>query len=124
MKLSDDFNDENPALELVVTSFNLNANLNQPLLQKCRELNDYSMIVGKVKQGLAAGLERRDAIRNAVNWCINNDVMSEYLSAKRNEVFTMLDWQWNIDEAKVAWQDEAREEGKVEGKIEGERQRT
>ena len=24
----------------------------------------------------------------------------------------MLDWQWNIDDAKAAWQDEAREEGR------------
>lgn len=34
---------------LVVTSFNIKADLNQPLLQKCRELNDYSTLVGKVK---------------------------------------------------------------------------
>ena len=119
MKLSDAFNDANPALELVVTSFNINAGLNQPLLQKCRELNDYSTLIGKVKQGLAAGLSRRAAIINAVNWCIENGVMTEYLSAKRNEVFTMLDWQWNLDDAKAAWQDEARAEGIVEGREEG-----
>ena len=23
----------------------------------------------------------------------------------------MLDWQWNLDDAKAAWQDETREEG-------------
>lgn len=28
----------------------------------------------------------------------------------------MLDWQWNIDDAKTAWQDEAREQGLAEGK--------
>lgn len=117
MRLSDAFNDENPSLELVVMSFNINAGLNQPLLQKCRELNDYSTLIGKVKQGLAAGLPRRASIINAVNWCIDNGVMSDYLSTKRNEVFTMLDWQWNLDDAKAAWQDEAREEGIVKGEM-------
>ena len=112
MRLSDAFNDENPSLELVVTSFNINAGLNQPLLQKCPELNDYSTLIGKVKQGLAAGLARRAAIIDAVNWCIESGIMTDYLSAKRNEVFTMLDWQWNIDDAKVAWKEEGREEGK------------
>ena len=116
MRLSDAFNDENPALELAITSFNINAGLNQPLLQKCRELNDYSTLIGKVKQGLAAGLSRRAAIIAAVNWCIKNGVMTDYLSAKRKEVFTMLDWQWNIDDAKIAWKEEGREEGREEGK--------
>ena len=112
MRLSEAFNDKSPALELVVTSFNINAGLNQPLLQKCRELDDYSTLIGKVKQGLAAGLARRAAIINAVNWCISNGVMSDYLSAKRNEVFTMLDWQWNLDDAKAAWKEEGIEQGK------------
>ena len=111
LRLSDAFNDENPALELVVTSFNINARLNQPLLQKCRELSDYSTLIAKVREGCANGLSRRDAIIQAVNWCIDNGVMSDYLYIKRNEVFTMLDWQWNLDDAKAAWKEEGREEG-------------
>ena len=27
----------------------------------------------------------------------------------------MLDWQWNLDDAKAAWKEEAREEGWAEG---------
>ena len=119
LRLSDAFNDENPALELVVTSFNINSALNPPLLLKCRELSDYSTLIAKVREGCADGLSRRLAIIHAVNWCIDNGIMPDYLSIKRNEVFTMLDWQWNIDDAKTAWQDEAREEG-IE---QGERQR-
>lgn len=111
MKLSDAFNGDSSSLELVVNLYNINRELNQPLLKKCTYLNEYSILVGKVKEGRTAGLNRRIAIRNAVNWCISNGVMKEYLLSKKEEVFTMLDWQWDINEAKTVWQEEARAEG-------------
>ena len=37
--------------------------------------------------------------------------MKDYLTEKRNEVFTMLDFQWDLDEAKIAWQNKGRAEG-------------
>lgn len=119
MRLSDAFSGDGTMLELVVKSFNINYGLNQPLLEKCHHLKEYSTLIGKIKQGYISGLSRRKAIIEAVNWCIENGIMAGYLSSKRNEVFTMLDWQWNLDDAKTAWQEEAREAG-IE---QGERQR-
>ena len=115
MRLSDAFRGSNSALELVVTSFNINAGINQPLLQKCGYLNDYSTLIDKVRKSCAEGLTRREAIIQAINWCIAHDVMKKYLVIRKNEVFTMLDLQWNLDDAKAAWQDEAREHGRAEG---------
>lgn len=83
MKLSDAFNGDSSSLELVVNLYNINRELNQPLLKKCTYLNEYSILVGKVKEGRTAGLNRRIAIRNAVNWCISNGVMKEYLLSKK-----------------------------------------
>jgi hypothetical protein len=114
MKLSDAFGGDNSSLELIVNSYNINFGLNQPLLKKCHYLNEYSTLVGKVKEGRTAGLNRRIAIREAINWCIVNNVMKEYLSSKKEEVFTMLDWQWDINEAKTVWQEEARIEGETQ----------
>lgn len=33
--------------------------------------------------------------------------MKNYLSEKKDEVFTILDFQWDLDEAKIAWQNKA-----------------
>lgn len=114
MKLSDAFSGDSSFLELIVYSFNINYGFGHPLLKQCNYLNDYSTLVGKVKEGCADGFERRIAIRAAVNWCIENNVMKDYLSAKKEEVFTMLDWQWDINEAKTVWQEEARAEGALQ----------
>ena len=115
IRLSDAFYSSRHRLELIVTSFNINFGLEQPLLKKCSYLNDYSVLVGKVKQGLKNKLSRRQAIIQAIDWCINNDIMKDYLTEKRNEVFSMLDFQWDLDEAKVAWQKQGEIKGRAEG---------
>ena len=109
IKFSDSFRGNAGKLELIVTLYNINYELNQPLLEKCSYLNDYSKLVGKVKRGLKSGLTRRQAIISAIEWCIKNNVMSDYLPKKKDEVFGMLDWQWNMDEAQAAWENKARE---------------
>lgn len=111
IRLSDSFHIGTGKLELVVTSYNINYGLNQQLLKNCSYLNNYSTLVGKVKQGLRAKLSRRDAIIQAINWCIANNIMAEYLTIKRDEVFSMLDLQWDFDEAKHAWFQQGEKSG-------------
>lgn len=118
IKLSDSFRSYRGRMELVVTSYNINYGLNQPLLQSCSYLNNYSTLVGKVKQGLRAKLSRREAIIQAINWCIENDVMSDYLMVKRDEVFSMLDLQWDFNEAKHAWFKQGEKKGRENKLIE------
>ena len=110
MRLSEAFGGDSSSLELIVTSFNINYGLNQPLLDKCRYLKDYATLVGKVKQGIANGFSLRDAIIQAVNFCINNDVMKQFLLDNEKDVFNMLALQWNIDDAKKAWFQDGKDE--------------
>ena len=114
MRLSDAFNGDSSSLELIVNSFNINYGLNQPLLDKCHYLKDYSTLVGKIKQGISNGLSLHDSIIQAVNFCINNDVMKQFLLDNEREVFNMLALQWNIDDAKKAWFQDGIDEGKIQ----------
>ena len=115
IRLSDSFFHSRNRLELVVTSFNINFGLPQPLLKKCSYLNEYSTLVGRVKLGIKNKLSRRQAIIQAIDWCIAHNIMKDYLTEKRNEVFTMLDFQWDLDEAKIAWQKQGENKGRAEG---------
>ena len=110
LRLSDLLKGTSHRLELIVKMYNINDGIGQPLLQKCDYLRDYSKLVGKVKQELSEGLTRRQAIISAINWCIENGFMQNYLLQKKDEVFGMLDWQWNMDEAQAAWENKVREE--------------
>lgn len=109
--LSDAFDGDNCALELVVTSLNINYGLNQPLLEKCRYLHDYSTLVGKVKEELRLGLTRKEAISRAVKFCLDNGIMGNYLVENSMEVFNMLALQWEQDKAIRASYEDGRDDG-------------
>ena len=110
MRLSDAFGGDSDSLELVVTAFNINYGLPQPLLKNCSYLNDYSTLVGKVKEGIRLELSRRDAIRRAVHFCLDNGIMGNYLIEHAEEVFNMLALEWNMDDALQARFEEGRDE--------------
>ena len=115
MRLSDAFGGDSSSLELVVTAFNINYGLSQPLLENCHYLFDYSTLVGKVKEGIRLGLSRRDAISRAVKFCLDNGIMGNYLVEHSEEVFNMLALEWNLDDALAARFEEGRNEGRDEG---------
>ena len=99
MRLSDAFGGDNTSLELNVVAYNINHGQEQPLLKKCVYLNDYSILVGKVKEGIAKGLVQREAISQAVKFCLANGIMKGYLENHSEEVFNMLELQWDKDVA-------------------------
>ena len=114
MRLSDAFDGNSDSLELIVTSFNINHDLPQPLLKHCHYLSDYSTLVGKVKEGIRLGFTRREAISRAVKFCLEHGIMGNYLTEHAEEVFNMLALEWNMDEALQARFNEGYAEGRDE----------
>lgn len=110
MRLSKAFGGDCSTLELVVTVLNINYGLEQPLLAKCQYLREYSTLVGKVKEGIRAGLTRKAAISHAVKFCLDNGLMKEYLEKKSQEVFNMLALQWEQDKAIRASYEDGRDD--------------
>jgi SOS response regulatory protein OraA/RecX len=52
-----------------------------------------------------------EAMKKAIEYCIGHNILSGFLKKHGSEVFNMLLTEWNIDDAKEIWQEEAREEG-------------
>ena len=111
LKLSDSLGGDSYSLELIVHSININLNLHADLLDRCDFLNQYSTLIFYVKLALKQKMSRRNAIIYAIERCIQENVMKDYLTQKQEEVFSMLDLQWNFDDAKIAWHDEGFREG-------------
>ena len=120
--LSSAFAENQHNLELVVTVRNIRYNKDNELLQKYKPLHDYSFFVYDVEKRVASGDSLADAIRSATNYCINHNIMRDYLSANYEEVFEMMSLRWNEKDAKKYWQKEAREEGHAAGLVEGRAQ--
>ena len=120
--LSSAFAENQHNLELVVTIRNIRYNKDNELLQKYKPLHDYSFFVYDVEKRVASGDSLADAIRSATDYCINHNIMRDYLSANYEEVFEMMSLRWNEKDAKKYWQKEAREEGHAAGLVEGRAQ--
>jgi hypothetical protein len=99
-----------PLLELVVQVYNINNGHNREILEKSRNLGGYSIFVDKVREyTLTFPLE--EAMKKAVKYCMDNNVLKQFLETHSTEVFNMLLTEWNLEEAKIAWHEEGREEG-------------
>ncbi len=111
LKLSDSFRGDSSALEIIVHSLNINLAKNSVIVKKCSYLQEYSNLISYVKFGISKNWSRRNSIFYAIQRCIDENVMKDYLLKKREEFFSMLDLQWNFDDAKQTWLEQGIEQG-------------
>ena len=118
-KLSDSFvfQQENPQLELNIDIYNINYEVNAEIVQKSRSLSEYSQFIGRIKQNLADGLTLENAIKQAIEYGMEHDIMKDFLETYGTEVANMLLSGWNMDEALAVSKEEGFEDGFEYGKM-------
>jgi hypothetical protein len=123
LKLSDSFEkadfpgivkDGPPDLELVTTVYNINRGHNEEKVRKSRTLEGYSAFIAKVREYEGAGRGRKEAMKEAVNWCTANNILKHFFETNATEVVNMLMTEWNWDDAFAVQREEGREEGWME----------
>ena len=108
------------SLELTVRVVNINPGYNDDLLQKSEALNGYTAFIEYVRNRQETGLNLNDALKEAVNWGIAQDVLRAVLIKYGVEVSGMIPGTtFDIDIAKEVWREEALEEGYEKGREEG-----
>jgi hypothetical protein len=100
---------EKVSLDLIVSVYNINYGQNTELLQRSANLEGYAQFVAKVRENEAV-LPLEQAVTEAVRYCIKNRILTRFLEEHGGEVLTMAFGEWDWDEAKAAWQEEAWEE--------------
>ncbi len=117
LRLSDAFQKNTGAVGFEWTSICLNINYghNNELLNKCKPLNDYSVLVHMTRVFSDKSESAKEAVEKAVSWCIENDVMSEYLKMHRAEVEEMVLSEYNEEKTLKNLQREAFEDGVERG---------
>ncbi len=117
LRLSDAYLEkrEHPMLELEVKVININPSSGHRLLKECRPIYEYSWFIQRIKNYLADGWSRDQAIVQAVQDCLENRIMVEFMNEHGSEAVNMLYTQWNWDDAMEVEREEAYEEGKEAG---------
>ena len=78
-----------PKLELIVTVLNVNEGHNAELMQHCSMLKEYAQYVARVRH-YASDMPLNQAVKRAVDECIREGILAEFLARNRNEVISML----------------------------------
>ena len=114
LRLSESFMDESgkDALELVVKVININTNKGHEILEKCKTLKEYSLFVDAVRKYNSQG--SKSSIKDAINECIHNGILVDYLERRGSEVVNMLTAEYDYDMDIRVQREEAREEGREE----------
>ena len=122
LRLSDCFentDNEAPCLECTVTMLNINYGHNQELMKHCRRLEEYSIFVQCVREYIQSESSVEDALEKAIDTCINQDVLADFLKKHRAEVTNMILTTYDKDLYEKTLKENAREEGREEGLMEG-----
>ena len=104
-------------LELKVNFHSLAYDKTNVLLQKSQALHDYSFFIDRIKRNMADGLERAQAIREAMRYCEAHNIMKEFLRQHEGEVLDMVNFEWNQKDFEDAILEEGLERGREEGKV-------
>jgi hypothetical protein len=119
LHLSDAFTGEGSCLEFTATMYNINQGHNQKLMEQCDTLQGYSFLVMKIREFQAQGMTLEEATDEACQYCIEHDILRNFLLKNRNEVRNVLLTEYNAKHQRKLDRRDARAEGRAEGRTEG-----
>ena len=121
LRLSDAF--ERPVksgeFQWTATVLNINSGHNVELLEKCRILHDYQVLVDKIREYRLNGASMENAVDEAVGYCLSEGILEQYLLANKAEATDMLltdfDEEQYINDIKEYAMEQGRDQGIEQG---------
>ncbi|MCM1125840.1 MAG: hypothetical protein NC429_05155 [Lachnospiraceae bacterium] len=97
LRLSDAYEKQTgePELELTVKVYNVNLGHNPELLEACSLLKEYAQYVERVRRYTATGLTFAEAVEQAIDDCIRDGILADFLSKNRAEATAVCIYEYN-----------------------------
>jgi len=109
---------ERPEMELVVTVYNINPGMNEELLEACQLLKEYMLFTTKVRENQKT-MELNAAVYKAVDDCIREGILADFLREQRAEVIEMCIYEYDQEKHMQLIKEENWEDGHAAGLSEG-----
>ena len=107
-----------PSLECTALVLNVNYGHNKELMERCKTLKQYAQFIAEIRRNLAYGMKAQEAVEEAVNECIKNDILADILRKNRGEIVDSILTEWDEDEYRDYLKEEGIKIGEERGKIE------
>ena len=116
-----------PALECTALMLNVNYGQNKELMERCKTLKEYAQFIAIIRRNLAENMKHREAVEQAVDECIRNDILADILRKNRSEIVDSILTEWDENEYREFLKEESWKEGceagrnvgRIEGRSEG-----
>lgn len=126
--------DRLPPLELTAVVYNINQGRNEDIVKRCRMLKEYSDFIAKAREfgaekagkrgAVKTGREEREkALKKAIEWSIDHNILKDFLTRYGSEVVNMLMKEWTVEDFIKYQTDEERKIGRQKGRQEGRKER-
>lgn len=85
-------------VEVTCQMLNINNDAGGEILERCRVLKEYSILIQRIRDNMASGMSLAEAADRAVDDCINEHILEEILRKEKGEI--MLSFLTEYDEEK------------------------
>ena len=111
--------------ECTATVIDINYGANADIMENCKVLSEYAQFIAKIREECGrlekAKSNNQDILRQAIDaateYCIQNDILKDFLEKNRKEVMDVCLTEFNQERYNQIVREEGREEGEVIGYI-------
>ena len=105
-------------IEITATMLDINEGRNREIMERCKALRDYARLIGLIRE-YNRKMDLHEAVDTAVDQCIEEGVLAEFLSHHRAEVkgmvLTEYDEKKTMEQFKKEWYEDGLADGRKEG---------
>ena len=111
VRLSDLFMTPSKGYEWTATVLDVNSGHSADVMDKCPVLRDYAKFIHEIRKNQDGGMNLENAVNTAIDFCIAEGVLQEYLLKTKGEVRDMILTEYNEELHNRTMREEGREEG-------------
>lgn len=90
---------------------NVNYGHNKELMERCKTLKEYAQFIAIIRRNLANGMKHQEAVEQAIDECIQNDILAEILRKNRSAIVDSILTEWDENEYREFIKEESWNEG-------------
>ncbi len=123
LRLSDAFEiqDKSGDFEWTADVININQGANETLVKKCVALYDYVRLVGRISDNKKKEMEIGQAVREAVDWAIEENFLEGFVKEQKQEIIAMCLTEYDEESAIRGWKQDGIKMGRQEKAVEDAR---
>ena len=85
------------------------------VIERSQSLKEYSQFIHQVQRRKESGIAAEEALKDAIEYCVQHGILCEFLEKHGSEVRNMLYTEWNLEDACEIIREESLARGRQEG---------